>query len=474
MRLEDIFNSIKGAELLGAIDISNINVSKIITDSRLEIKNSLFIPLVGDKFDGHDFIDKAISNGASAIIVSKKYKITKNFNLPVIVVPDTLIAYQEIAHWYRRSLKNLKVIGVTGSCGKTSTKEILKHLLISIYGENAVYATKANTNNHIGVPLNLLNLKSEHKVAVIEMGTNHHGEIEVLAKIAEPDIAVITSIANAHIEFFGDLNGVAKEKSNILKSYSKSKPLAIIPDSSPGNEILNNVAGDNSLTFGESPNSDIIIEYLGGTINGGRIKLSLGGKLKHLSNKIIETEWSLQGKYQAFNAGAALLAIFALSENLSKEWIDNVFEKVSQSIKNCKLTGMRMRKNEYNGVTVINDAYNANPDSMKATIEWLAEFANNNKSYIVLGDMLELGNKSVNLHQDIINFATEKLPNVNLFFVGENMVKAAKFANSINKNYFLTPIEAANSFINDLNKNDFIFLKASRGISLEVIENLLA
>jgi UDP-N-acetylmuramoyl-tripeptide--D-alanyl-D-alanine ligase len=465
--VNDILNAVNGAELYSADDSSATSeILSVTTDTRKVSPQSLFIALKGDKFDGHDFLHKAVESGAAVLCINAYF--AENAKIPsnviVITVPDTLTAYQQIARFYRRKLSSLTVIGITGSCGKTSVKEILKTLLSAIYGEDAVYATEANNNNHIGVPLSLLSVKSSHRFAVIEMGTNHPGEIETVAKIAEPDIALITTVARAHLEFLGDIDGVAEEKAAILKSYGKAlTPVAVLPDQCPGIDILKERAGEEVYTFGTTDSADVKVSYLGGNAVGSRIKLSFSSRLKDDTFlEDLELNCSLTGSHQALNAGSALLAALLTFDQISSENL----AKLANAIEHCTLTGMRMKFSEIDGVKWINDAYNANPDSLRGAIEWLAEFADSSTSHIVLGDMLEMGAEGPEFHKEILHLADQLLPKANIYPVGPLMGRAAKFADI--QSY--PDAETVSAKLAETVKvGDLIFLKGSRGIALESV-----
>ncbi len=479
LKINEILNALEDAELYrnGGDVSSSYEIDAVVTDTRKVCKNSLFVALEGENFDGHDFLDEAVTAGAAVLCVSANFAEKRRFsdNVTVVTVPDTLTAYRQIAHYYRKKLKDLTVIGITGSCGKTSVKEILKTLLSALYGEDAVYATEANNNNHIGVPLSLLSLKQSHRFAVIEMGSNHPGEIGILAEIAEPNIAVITTISRAHLEFLGDLHGVAKEKSSILKAYGNSKsPIAVIPEECPGNDILRNAAGEHIYTFGDS-GADINVRYLKGNREGSTIELSFSGQFKDAEIPDLKIDWCLHGKHQAMNAASAILAVVAIAPERPKEKIG----KIENALKLCRLTGMRMQFTEKNGIEWVNDAYNANPDSMKAAIEWLAESADQPNSHIILGDMLEMGEEAPSFHREILSFAAKTLPEAKIYAVGPMMEKAVEEAAGLNTmpqhikiTSFPDSETAAEALKKIIKKGDFVFLKASRGIALEKIRNI--
>lgn len=432
-------------------------VSSVKTDSREDCSGALFLALKGENFDGHDFL---FQTSADALCVEKSYA-KKNLlpeNVPTICVKDTLKAYQDLAEFHRKRLKDLKVVAITGSSGKTSAKEITKHILEEHFGKEFVLATEANTNNQIGVPKNVLNLTEKHKACVLEMGSNHSGEIEPLSKIANPDAALITIIGKCHLEHFGDLDGVALEKSSIFM-HLKEEGTAIIPDDCPQSKILESVAKPSKIMkFGESKNADVRAKYLGGNINGSSLDLILKESGERLNIK-----WKLSGKHQALNAAAATCAALALGADT---------EAIVKGLYRCELPGMRMKIATKSGITWINDAYNANPDSMAAALSWLSEFADYPKLILVLGDMLELGEMSEEAHLQILRFATEQFTEAKLVVVGKQMIQACAHPEFAEKDILnFDDAEKAASIVKKMaRKGNTVFLKASRGVRLEKIE----
>lgn len=435
-------------------------VSGIKTDSREDCRGVLFLALAGEKFDAHNFLTDVVNSGAAALCINQAAidKINPLWDIPVLVVPDTVTALQHLARHHKRRL-NIKTIAVTGSMGKTSVKEIIRSILIASAGIDAVHATIGNTNNQIGVAQNLLMLNSGHLYAVIEMGTNHHGEIEPLSCCAEPDIAVVASIGPCHLEFLGDLNGVAREKSKIFSGLHQDG-IAVIPESCPGMDILENAAGKfRQLRFGKS-SADVKVDYLGGKLHGSTIKLSIPN---HPTAQVID--WKLSGAHQALNAAAAAAAAVALGISI---------DAIAAGLTSCTLPGMRMKISEINGITWINDAYNANPGSMIAAIAWLAEFAEPEKLVLVLGDMLELGESSAAEHCRVIKTAAYTFPNAVICLIGKQMSTAAKELKSRQDIIVCADSNAAKQQLMPLLKpGTTVFLKGSRGMHLETIEPVL-
>jgi len=449
-----------GGEWLTNVRLTN-NIEAVVTDTRQDCSNSLFLALTGDNFDAHNFLDQAVAQHATALCINRDAvdKLIGLPDIPVMVVADTLLAYQQLGAYHKRRFSQLKTIAVTGSMGKTSTKEIIRSILEAQFGTDAVYATVGNTNNQIGVPLNLLQLRAHHQAAVIEIGTNHHGEVEPLSLISEPDVAVITTISACHLEFLGDLTGVATEKAKIFTGL-KSTGTAVFPISTPKVTTIQQAANSYSqLQFGNNAsNAEVKVEYLNGNLAGSKIAIYLPDETEPFS-----LTWPLTGAHQAMNAAAAIAATLPL--NIGKK-------AIIAGLTNCTLPGMRMKISEVNGVTWLNDAYNASPGSMSAVLEWLAEFAEPQKLCLVLGDMLELGEHSATAHQAILKSALTLLPGAKIFAVGKAMNKAGDHLTVDEKQniFFYSNAEKAKfSLKNQLIPGMMVLLKGSRGIHLEKI-----
>ena len=452
-------------------------ITSISTDTRTNNKNALFVALSGLNFDAHNFLREAFDSGAAALCLQKgKFKINDlPSHIPILEVSDTLKAYQDIANFHRKRLKNLTLIAITGSNGKTSTKDILHGILSSEFGNDKVYTTKANTNNLIGVPQNILNLTDKHRFAVIELGSNHPGEISQLTQIANPDIAVITSIGPAHLEYFKDINGVIKEKTSIFSAFNyPEKGIAIIPVDCKRAVSALNIP---TITFGETEEVDISCKLLNTTIS--KTEFQLIWKSDNIRKNI---SWNIPGIHQLTNAAAAT-AVATVIGITSKN--------IAEALRHCKISGMRMRIAKTNGITWINDAYNANPASTKAGIDWLYETAknifstseNSNKHlFVVLGDMLELGKNALNTHKEIIEYAIDKLPNAQIIGVGaimhETIMQFNRYGQIIDVPPYVVSFKnskAATSFLeNKIKTGDTIYLKGSRGIALEKIESQIS
>jgi UDP-N-acetylmuramoyl-tripeptide--D-alanyl-D-alanine ligase len=410
---------------------------KVTTDSRNVPQGSIFFALKGDKFDGNKFAQQAIDNGADFCVISdKNYEIKgKTF-----LVEDTLKALQKLAKTHRNNLK-INTIGITGSNGKTTTKELVKAVLSQKY---KTLATQGNLNNHIGVPLTILSLDNTYEYAVVEMGANHIGEIAELCDIAQPNYGIITNIGFAHLEGFGSLENLINTKLALFDAVKKQK----------GTFLLN--ADDKYLT-NYVKNYDKIIKF--GYSTGDLVKvieefnelfIKLVVKINN-ENHLIKTQ--LVGKYNISNILAAIT--IGLTCGISA---DNAIT----AIENYKPANNRSELRKTNKNTLILDMYNANPTSMKASIENFAEIDLPRKM-LIIGDMLELGKNEQEEHQKIINLI-EKLAFKDVVLIGKIFASC-----SIPENYIV--FETIDDFIKNLQQNPIknysILLKASNGTGLK-------
>lgn len=415
----------------------------VSTDSRNIKKNQIFIALNGENFNGNKFAKSAISNGAKYAIIDDKDYFIEN---KTILVNDTLKTIQELANFHRNKF-NIPVIGITGTNGKTTTKELINTVLSKKY---KTVSTKGNLNNHIGVPLTLLDINDNTEIAIIEMGANHKNEINDLCNIANPNYGLITNIGKAHIEGFGTFENIIKTKTELFK-YLENTDGKIIYNSD--DKILKSYINKNkTFTYG-------IEDY--NYVKGNNPKSNPFLKLKIQSINKIEynIQTNLIGNYNFYNVLAAfcLGRIFNVSDN-----------DIISAIENYAPTNMRSQLKKTNKNTLIIDAYNANPVSMKNAILNINNLKNKNK-ILILGDMLELGTISENEHTEIIKMLVEFNFN-KVFLVGE-------IFNKINYHKKFVTYKSTNELINSniLNniKNSFILIKGSRGIHLEKIFDLL-
>lgn len=424
-------------------------LNRVLTDTRADCSDALFLALRGENFDAHDFLAAAVAAGAAALCIEKTFagRIEADWNIPVLLVDDTLSAYQAIANFHKKRFKNLRSVAITGSMGKTSCKEIIRSILVAAAGEDAVYATESNTNNQVGVPQNLLKVNSGHRFCILEMGSNHFGEIEPLSRTLEPDVALINSIAPCHLEAFGDLRGVAREKCEIFAGL-KPDGIAVIPTDCPEIDyLLKQTEKFKTMRFG----ADVKVIYHGGNLHGSRIELLPGG---------IKFDWPLTGAHQAANAAAA--ATVAVSLGIDAETI-------ARGLRNCVLPEMRMKVARVNAVDWINDAYNASPESVMAALRWLKEFVEAENLVLVLGDMLELGEAAGSQHEKVLRQALDMFPKAVFILVGSEFERAGRKLNIPNR-CFCKNADMAKELIKAfLSPGKTVLLKGSRGMKLEKV-----
>ena len=430
-------------------------VESVTTDSRTAAPQSLFIAISGEKFDGHDFLETAMNKGAALLCIERKKLAKLPPGAPAVVVDSTIKAYQDLARFHRLRLP-VKAVALTGSSGKTSTKEMLRAIFCRAYGAEHVLATEGNTNNQIGVPQNLLRLNADHKVCIIECGTNHHGEIEPLSRTIRPDAALIVSIGRCHLENLGSLEGVAAEKSELFRHLAPDGT-AVLPLNSAGAGTMTRAAGNHPvLYYGSGDNSAMEAFYRGGSISGSSFDL-----LNHRTGERVTVNWRLSGEHQARNAAgaAAIATVFGIPMNV-----------IAEGLSACVLPGMRMKITEHDGATWLNDAYNANPDSMRATLDWLGEFAVPENLVLVLGDMREVGSSSQTVHRETLAKAKTDFPGARIIAVGAEMTRAAQSLNDPRIQTYPDSRTAADPVRQMIRPGDLVFLKASRGTRLELVE----
>ena len=430
--------------------------SGIAIDSRRLAPGEAFVAIQGTRLDGHRFLEEAAHRGASCLVVSCAPTPTNgSASLPTILVDDTTDALGRLARFHRRRL-NPTVIAVTGSCGKTTTKELIAHLL----GPETVLKTTGTQNNHIGVPLTLLRLAPSHRTAVVELGSNHHGEIAYLASIAEPDIAVITNVGPVHLEFFGSLDGVRREKLSLLEAIP-SEGAAVLP----GDQLdicleaprhLN--AEARMVTFGANERCDL--QALDIQRSGESMTVRLRD---HLG------QWAvpLVGYHNVENALAAMACAWSLGMPLSE---------ARARLGSFEAVPLRSQIVRCHGMTILNDCYNANPLSFARALETLRDLEARRKLAIV-GDMLELGAHAPSAHQAIGRMATQ-LGIDAVFAVGEYAEEVAQGVRET-RPAGATTYRTVHALLEELpsllRAGDGLLVKGSRKLNLEqVAEFLLA
>ncbi len=438
---------------------NDCGISGISTDTRRFPEKNMFLALSGETFDGHNFISNAIDSGASAVCIEKNTdaikKIIDEKDIPCLIVNNTLTACQNLAKAHRSRFNKLVVIAVTGSSGKTTAKEILGHI-IRHCTDGPVLTSFRNTNNQIGVPQNLLKLNKDHRYLVIELGTNTPGEIKILTEIVMPDISIITNTGPVHLEKLGDIEGVTKEKTAILSS-SKNTQSAIIPYPLAGNHHVKSLTKTLSIvTFGGEVEADYKLNYIHETLDRSEFEI-----IEREKPIAVSISWNLSGVHLALNTCIA----FAVGNflNLDKQ-------NIARALASFSMPGMRMDVKYIRDLCIINDAYNANPDSMTAFISWLKSLISTHQLkgtvYLILGDMLELGDCEAQYHKRILEQVSKELTGVKTLLVGPRMQNASKSFN------FLTfdSIQALSQYLlPNLEHSDTVALKGSRGMKLELI-----
>ncbi len=474
MSLKELVSAVCGVFVGFARSEKQFYFSSVVTDSRNVVQGSLFVPLVGQNEDGHKYIPQAIEKGASVIFVKKsvydsnseKYMnlATEHPLVAFIVVANTLYALQDAAMAYVAKFPNLIKVGITGSSGKTTTKEMVVAVLKQKY--NVVY-TQGNFNSETGLPLSVFNIRKEHEVGVFEMGMNRKNEIGEIAAVLKPEYALITNIGTAHIGILGSRKNIAIEKRKIFK-YISENGIAFIPsDDDFADFLAENVKG-NVVLYGENVSS---------SISGATFICDNGLKGTEFSLDGCKISLKTPGLYNYRNALGACAIGKALQVPVDKikfalENIDSVFGRMETMPLTLK-----------NGIKImlIKDCYNANPDSMKSVLEFCSSLKNVESKIYVLGDMLELGEKSVQEHKNLVSKAIETKPAF-LVLVGEEMKTGYQVAldcgfqnvKYISSHDDKAMQEAGNAVLNHAKENGVVLLKASRGISLERIVKVIA
>ncbi|MDF2595136.1 MAG: UDP-N-acetylmuramoylalanyl-D-glutamyl-2,6-diaminopimelate/D-alanyl-D-alanyl ligase [Clostridia bacterium] len=446
LELQDILKAVDG-ECLNSLRLHNGIVQSITIDSRQIDKQSLFIPLKGERFDGHQFINKVFDQGAIAVLTEERS--IEDDRLCTIYVRDTKKALLDLAQYYR-SLFKIPVIGITGSVGKTSTKEIIAAVLSAKF---KVHKTEGNYNNEIGLPLTLFKLEKHHEVAVVELGMNHFGEIHKLSLAATPQIAVITNIGTSHIEYLGSRAGILQAKLEILDGLDTNGVLIINGD----NDLLGqmNQISFETLKYGLSPQ----YPYYAKNIVGGKQSTTADIVTpQHHYNLSVEG----LGEHMVYNT----LAAIAIAEHLGLTKTE-----VLAGIETYRPTKMRMHIQVYdNGITVMDDTYNASTDSMYAALKVLQSYPDANRKIAVLGDMFEMGEHAKNLHEEVGRFACQVQIDV-LCAVGElakHIYEGARQMTSCTKIlYYATKEAFLQDMKNILHSGDTVLFKASRGMHFE-------
>ncbi len=447
---KELFNLQDAVFLPEREGITELNIHGVSIDSRTTQSDDIFIAIRGENFDGHNYVKQAVDNGAKCLLVNKEWDEKKEsscIGIPVVKVKDTTDALLELGGIYRSRFP-VPIVAITGTNGKTTTKELTYSVLSK---KMPGLKSPGNFNNRIGVPLSIFQSENFHEFIVLEMGTNHFGEIRELSEAVNPDFGVITNIGPGHLESFKSLEGVAKAKAEIM-SGMPANGTVVVPFEEPLlNPYLKNY--NNILTFGFSDEADL---------SGKIIKYHNDGTCTFRLNNRFDVRLKLPGKVNVLNSLAAAAAgcIFNMS-------IETIIEGLEE------FDGLKNRLNvtDMNEIKLINDSYNSNPESLKVALEFLNEYSNkiDGRSVAVIGDMLELGDNSSQMHSE----AGELIAALELdLLIGygnqtKYLVDAAKNSGMELGYYFSEKPEAAVSLRKMLLPGDVVLIKGSRGMQME-------
>lgn len=430
-------------------------VDAVSTDTRQIAPGALFVALSGERFDGHDFLPAAIEAKASALMVSRRPDDLDDFgDSAVIEVEDTLTGLQELARGYRRQLRARAVV-ITGSNGKTSTKDMIREVLGSRY---RVAATKGNFNNHIGLPLSILNTGPEDDYAVWEIGMNHPGEIAPLAEIAAPDLAVITNIGTAHIGNMGSREAIAEEKGRLAEALTSNGVLIL------------NANDDFTASIRRRTAARVVTAGMdAGEVRASGLEIHEDGTTFELENgnDTVRVKLPIPGRHMVSNA--LLAAAVGFECGLTAE-------QIGRALTNVRLTPGRLQILQHEGVRIINDAYNANPDSMRASLATVGAMNGAGKKFAILGEMGELGGESEQAHREIGQLALAE----GFHHICSVSDGARGFTESLEANpsqaihHFQNHQEAAVFLRDHALPGDVVLLKGSRSAAMDTIYNIFA
>ncbi len=427
-QFSSIFYSVTGVELSNP-------VTGIATDSRHVIPGDMFIALKGERVDGHIYLDSISRSGASAVLVENDFTSTRTQS---VKVENPLITIGLVAQKWRQQF-SIPVVGITGTNGKTSTKDLLVHILEK---QVVVHYTQGNFNTSIGLPLSLFTLMETHEISVLEMGASQPGDISYLCNLAEPTHGLITNIAPAHLEGFGSIDEVAREKGQLFNSLEKGT--AFVNTADP--RVVSLSISSDAIRFGYTPDCDYFASIATG--DDGTITL-------HINDHVVPT--NSQNPSFAKN----VFSTSVIAHTLGVSW-----ENIIQSVSDYSPTQGRCVVSKHNGWTIIDDTYNANLESTKAAVDFLSAYPGGKKIF-VFGDMLELGEKSSNHHSQVGEYCNEK--NIDLVFtIGtETVFTHNTIRNGVEKHHMDNKADLVSAIVDTLHDGDVILFKGSRGMAME-------
>ncbi len=446
LTIREILEAVQGQLLAGE---ETLRVNRISIDSRTLRRGALFLAIKGQNYDGHDFIRRAVRQGARAVIVSRTIKIKDFPGTTVIKVPNTVTALGQIARLYRRKFR-IPVIAITGSAGKTTTKNLLAAILKT---RKRVLVNQGSFNNHIGVPLTLLKLKAAHQIAVLELGTNQPGDIRWLTAVCEPDVALYTNIGESHLQRLKSPRQVFKEKSQLIKGLPAK-----------GRIIINN--DDNYLKkLHEQANNDKIISY------------AIRSPADYRANAIEKVKKGQGVRFKVNRRNAVSLHTPVLANvynclgaiSCARLWGIS-YKDIRKALNTYRFTKQRQSVEHIGRLWLIDDSYNANPVSMRSAVTTLHDFPAGGRKILICGDMLELGGQSKALHQKMGDFIARHDIDF-VFAFGPMSFYLAERIRKKNKAtfiaHFLSLSALHRQLIRRIRKDDVLLIKASRGMHLE-------
>jgi UDP-N-acetylmuramoyl-tripeptide--D-alanyl-D-alanine ligase len=443
MRLSEVALATHG-QLIGA-DVEFFSVG---TDSREIKKGQLFVALKGENFDGHAYAAQSLEQGSSAVLVSKTSDVS-----PAVVVKDTRLALGELAAYWRQKFL-MPVVAVTGSNGKTTVKEMLAAILRASTGnDDSVLATQGNFNNDIGLPLTMLNLRDQHHYAILEMGMNHAGEISYLTRLAKPNVALVNNAGTAHIGELGSIEAIANAKGEIFEGLADGG-VAIINADDAFADLWKKLASNHQhMTFALNTKADVTATYA----------LRLVDSHIELRTPVGNISFTLPapGLHNVRNALAAASAALALNVSL-----EHIAEGLSQF---AGAKGRLQAKQGLAGAKVIDDTYNANPSSMKAALDVLS--ASQGQRVFVMGDMAELGNDEISMHEEVGRYAKEA--GIEKLFVLGNLSQHTAKAFGTDAFHFETVEALTKSLISIMDAETTVLVKGSRSMRMERVVNVI-
>ena len=442
--LEQLHRWINGSKMT-----VNASFDGVSTDTRQVGKGNLFVALKGENFDAHDFLADLPQKGVAAVLAER---IPQGYPLPALLVSDTRLALGEMARQWRRQFL-IPVVGVTGSNGKTTVKEMISVIFKTAFGEDGQLATSGNFNNDIGVPLTVFRMNENHRAAVIELGMNHVGEMAYLSEIAQPTIGLVNNAQREHQEFMQTVQAVAEENGMVIRSLPENGT-AIFPKDEPFSALWTGYAGSRKIvTFGLSVNADVSGQY--------RHENSGTSVVIENEGKSYAVKLATSGKHNVRNA----LAAAACAHAAGIDW--QIIVKGLQAFSPVK--GRLEKKIAFNGALLIDDTYNANPDSVRAAIDVLAELSR--KSIFVLGDMGEVGNEGERFHVEVGEYARER--HIGHFFTfGEMAIFASKAYGGSGRHF--NNMDDMMAVLSQLLEPDMtVLVKGSRFMKMERVVNQL-